>query len=96
MAQLLGGLHRAFGTVDHSPVEKHILIGVGGPLHIGDGDLAIGIGLEGSVEFRRQQGLDVALALHLLLDPIHRVGDIHREDQFHVHRQAAAARKYRL
>ena len=61
-------------------------------MHIGDRDLAERIGLQGVEEIGGGERLHIAVALHLLLHPVHGIGNIHREDELRIDGDSPAAR----
>ena len=93
LQDFVGDRVRRFRTVDHPPGNDDLLVVRRRPFEIGHRNLAGRAGFQRLQEFLRVDGLRIALALHGEFVEVHRVGNIHGENQLDIDRRLRLGRR---
>jgi len=84
LLQAVGEVVGGFRAVDDGPWDGGDRVEVPGPLHVHDGDLALGARYQRVDHVLVAEGLDIALALDGVFVMVHRLRDIDGEHEFEV------------
>ena len=78
----------AFRSLDHAPGDDHLLLVIARPFQIRDRDLADHALAHGIEKFARGEPADIAFALQRQLLRIHGIGNVDRNDELDIDRDA--------